>query len=228
DPSFAPPPLERLDDDRSPETTFCTRDADSSQLAAVYLAAEGKSFVLEGPPGTGKSQTITNMIAQCLAQEKTVLFVSEKMAALDVVKRRLEEDGLGPFCLELHSNKANKTSVLGQLGRALETVESFSPGEWRRQAERLRRVRRELNEYVRALHRSRSCGLTVFQALSELSRLRETPRVDIRFDRPEGIEESEYAELETTVYNLASAAEACSNLSPGGQRQLLLSATTTK
>ena len=69
-------------------------------------AAAGESFVLHGPPGTGKSQTITNMIANALYNGKSVLFVAEKMAALSVVQRRLEKIGLGPFCLEMHSNKA--------------------------------------------------------------------------------------------------------------------------
>ena len=78
---------------------------DSSQMTAVYEAGRGNSFILYGPPGTGKSQTITNLIANALYQGKRVLFVAEKMAALEVVERRLDKIGLGPFCLELHSNK---------------------------------------------------------------------------------------------------------------------------
>ena len=81
---------------------FCPAAADSSQLAAVAWSAAGKTFVLHGPPGTGKSQTITNIIAHNLAEGRRVLFVSEKKAALDVVKRRLDKAGLSPFCLELH------------------------------------------------------------------------------------------------------------------------------
>ena len=76
--------------------------ADSSQLAAVLAALEGRDFILVGPPGTGKSQTITNIIAQCLGEAKTVLFVAEKAAALDVVHRRLVATGLGDAVLELH------------------------------------------------------------------------------------------------------------------------------
>jgi hypothetical protein len=89
-----------------PSTVFCPKDADSSQLAAVLSGAGGRSFVLEGPPGTGKSQTITNLVAQSLANGKRVLFVAEKRAALEVVQRRLDEVGLGAFCLELHSSKS--------------------------------------------------------------------------------------------------------------------------
>lgn len=82
---------------------------DSSQLEAILSSMEGKSFVLHGPPGTGKSQTITNMIAAALYQNKRVLFVASKKAALEVVQKRLESIGLGSFCLELHSNKATKS-----------------------------------------------------------------------------------------------------------------------
>ena len=83
-------------------------DADSSQQAAIVAAKHGVSMVIDGPPGTGKSQTITNIIGECLADGKTVLFVSEKAAALEVVKRRLENVGLGDFVLELHSRKTSK------------------------------------------------------------------------------------------------------------------------
>ena len=89
--------------------------ADASQLFAIREASEGKSFVLHGPPGTGKSQTITALIANALSRGKTVLFVAEKMAALSVVQKRLEDIGIGAFCLELHSNKARKKDLLEQL-----------------------------------------------------------------------------------------------------------------
>jgi hypothetical protein len=107
------PSPRKLDMDYGPEETFCPLPSDSSQLSAVMAAARGKDFVLIGPPGTGKSQTISNLIAQCLAEGKRVLFVSEKIAALDVVYRRLREVGLGEFCLELHSSKARSTLMFG-------------------------------------------------------------------------------------------------------------------
>lgn len=102
-----------------PVDTFQVVDADSSQQDALLCAKKGISFVLQGPPGTGKSQTITNIIAECLADGKKVLFVSEKMAALEVVHRRLTNAGLDDFCLILHSYKANKRDVLDQLGGVL-------------------------------------------------------------------------------------------------------------
>ena len=112
-------PLEPRDIDRRvvPRDLLLPLPADSSQLAAVLAASQGRDFVLVGPPGTGKSQTITNMIAQCLGAEKTVLFVAEKAAALDVVHRRLEASGLANAVLELHSNKTDRKSVIAQLGR---------------------------------------------------------------------------------------------------------------
>ena len=91
------------------------RDADSSQHSALIHALRGQNLVIEGPPGTGKSQTITNLIAAALARGKTILFVSEKLAALEVVRKRLDEAGLGIFCLEVHSHKTKKGALLGGL-----------------------------------------------------------------------------------------------------------------
>ncbi len=92
-------------------------DADSSQMIAIHNALEGKSMVIRGPPGTGKSQTIANIIAEFIARDKRVLFVSQKMAALKVVKSRLDQVNLGHFCLELHSHLSNKKEVLDTLAR---------------------------------------------------------------------------------------------------------------
>ena len=114
-----PDPVQ-LDETVSAAEVFAPLSYDSTQLSAILAAAEGATMVLEGPPGTGKSQTITNLIAHSIAHGKTVLFVSEKMAALDVVYRRLGALGLGPACLELHSNKANKKAVLAQFKEALD------------------------------------------------------------------------------------------------------------
>jgi very-short-patch-repair endonuclease len=172
----------RLDEERRAGQTFCLRDADSSQLAAVFAAADGRSFVLEGPPGTGKSQTITNLISHCLAEGKRVLFVAEKQAALNVVHRRLVEGGLAPFCLELHSNKANKLQVIRQVGEPLVAAARRSPEEWEARAQKLEELRRELNEYVEALHRPREIGESVFQATSLLTGLAGEPRFPLALE----------------------------------------------
>ena len=120
-------PPEEIDKHLDLSKLYCPVSADSSQLAAVLYSELGKSFVLHGPPGTGKSQTITNIIAHNLALGKRVLFVSEKKAALDVVHRRLTQIGLKPFCLELHSSKSGKSEVLAQFSEALQTADTAPP-----------------------------------------------------------------------------------------------------
>lgn len=162
-----------IDDRHAPDSLLTPLLADSSQLNAISRAGAGHDFALEGPPGTGKSQTITNLIAHFLGQGKTVLFVSEKMAALDVVQRRLDSIGLGPFCLQLHSAKAKKTEVLAQLRTALEVSDQFTAEEWQREAERLQRLRAELNSLVKALHRVHPNGLTVRGATDSAIRFRQ-------------------------------------------------------
>lgn len=169
------PPERELDERFAPADLFCPLDADSSQLAAVLGAAHGESFVLQGPPGTGKSQTITNLITHCLASGKTVLFVSAKMAALEVVHRRLERVGMGPFCLELHSHAASKKAVLEQLSQALH-ARGDVPARWRSAATRLAQVRAQLNGYVQALHRPRPQGASLREGMATLCQLREAPR----------------------------------------------------
>ncbi|MFI4860801.1 MAG: DUF3320 domain-containing protein [Phycisphaerales bacterium JB063] len=178
--SDAPLPDPReLDETRKVAETFCAKDADSSQLAAVFAAHDGHSFVLEGPPGTGKSQTITNLMAQCLAHGKRVLFVSEKMAALSVVHKRMTQIGLGPFCLELHSNKSNKRQVLEQINEALEAAGALDPAGWEQQAEQLQSTRDAINALVAALHEEHPIGLSFYQATATLIGLRDVPALDL-------------------------------------------------
>ncbi len=178
-----------LDDRFHPRDVFCPRSADSSQLAAVMAAAAGHDFVLEGPPGTGKSQTITNIVAHCLAHGKRVLFVAEKRAALDVVHRRLREEGLEPFCLELHSNKTGKAGVLAQFDRSLKFVHETGPGDWERRAAELERLRAALNNYARALHHNHPCGLSAYQCLDHLLPRQNEPTARLE-DWPEILETS--------------------------------------
>jgi very-short-patch-repair endonuclease len=110
----------RLDDILPPDRVHHIVDADSTQILALIDANDGYNLVIQGPPGTGKSQTITNIIAEAMARGRRVLFVSEKMAALEVVKRRLDRLGLGDACLEVHSHKTNKKSLLDELRRTLQ------------------------------------------------------------------------------------------------------------
>ena len=156
-----------------PEQTFHILDADSSQHEAIVAVGRGANLVIDGPPGTGKSQTIANVIAEALAAGKTVLFVSEKAAALEVVKRRLDAKGLGDFCLECHSHKANKKAVVAELGRCL----GLGPEVYPDHADELARLfvaRGKLNAYVRTLHEPRSAlGLSPFQVHGRLAEVLE-------------------------------------------------------
>lgn len=165
-----PPHPTELDGLVAPEELFTPLPADSSQLAAVVGSARGCDFVLDGPPGTGKSQTIANMIAHNLAIGRKVLFVAEKRAALDVVHRRLVAHGLGPFCLELHSNKASKQDVLRQLDAAWTTAEEPPAELWSRRAAELKLSRDRLNNLVRAIHRRHANGLTLYGAIGRVAR----------------------------------------------------------
>ncbi len=140
--------------------------ADASQLFAIKEAAAGKSFVLHGPPGTGKSQTITSMIANGLAKGQRILFVAEKMAALEVVYNRLSGIGLQPFCLELHSNKAKKKAVLDQLQRTTEITAAVPPEEFESRANEIKALRAELNAYATALHKKQDCGLSLYEMVN--------------------------------------------------------------
>ncbi len=184
-----------LDRDHGPDQTFCPLPADSSQLSAVMTAARGKDFVLIGPPGTGKSQTISNLIAQCLAERKTVLFVSEKIAALDVVYRRLREVGLGDFCLELHSNKARKLDVLEQLRQAWDAKGEVDAEEWRREAQRLKALRDELNTYVEHLHRKHRNGLTAFTAIGRILGGADMPHLKLSWPSADAHDADAYRDL---------------------------------
>ncbi len=153
----------RLDVELPPSRNFCILEADSSQLAAIMSAASGLSFVMIGPPGTGKSQTIANTIAFLIAMGRTVLFVAEKRAALEVVQKRLERAGLGPFCLELHSNKTGKTEVFEQLRKAVDYVGHKEPEEWARDTRELERQRQRLNDTVASLHRRLPNGYSAYR-----------------------------------------------------------------
>lgn len=164
--------IDERDIDRKyePKDIVCLLPADSSQIAASLAAAEGRDFVVVGPPGTGKSQTIANMIAHCLAVGKTVLFVAEKTAALDVVHRRLKENGLGDHCLELHSSRTDRKSFVGQLKRAWESSTRHSDAEWVQVNGRLRLRRDQLNAYADALHHRYPNGLSIYRAIGAASK----------------------------------------------------------
>ncbi len=151
-------------------------DADGSQTLAIETVRTGTSVVVQGPPGTGKSQSITNIIATAVLDGKKVLFVAEKLAALEVVKRRLEAAGLGDLCLELHSHKAHKRAVLNEIGRTWQLgrprgqeLEALVP--------RLDATRVRLNRHAASLHASiGTTGTTPFRIFGALALLGERGR----------------------------------------------------
>ncbi len=156
--------------------------ADASQLYAIRTACSGESFVLHGPPGTGKSQTITSLIANALAQGRSVLFVAEKMAALEVVQKRLDKIGIGPFCLELHSNKSKKKDVLEQLRQATEVTKGRTAEEYAAKAQQIAAQRQELDAYARQLHTVRTCGSDLYALINDYEQVKDAPEL-CAFDR---------------------------------------------
>ena len=155
---------EELDRKFAPGKPSVIMDADGSQLLAIIEANSGINLVIQGPPGTGKSQTIANILAEAIEQDKKVLFVSEKMAALEVVKSRLDAVGLGVACLELHSNKARKTEVLTDLKNTFALGEPVS-SEIRSTTLLIANDRQRLNEYCSAVNTPiGNSGMTPVQA----------------------------------------------------------------
>jgi len=153
--------------------------ADGSQLRAVAAAAAGRSFVLEGPPGTGKSQTITNLIAHALANGKTVLFVAEKQAALEVVKRRLEAIGLADFTLDLHGRSQRPTEIRAQLKRAIDNRSVYDPRGWQAICATLRARHAPLEEYPQRIHARNGIGVSLWSAYENLQQYGEGPTAPI-------------------------------------------------
>ena len=160
------PESRELDYDSDPYSLCLTVPADGSQIKAVKAVAAGRSFVMHGPPGTGKSQTITNMICNELYSGRTVLFVAEKKAALEVVQKRLTDVGIGNHCLEIHSNKAEKSKVLEQLASAMEEARAYDERKLDEQIASIGRLRSKLDSYVSALHEERPWGLSAYECIS--------------------------------------------------------------
>jgi superfamily I DNA and/or RNA helicase/very-short-patch-repair endonuclease len=185
-------------------------DADPSQIAVIEDVKASKNLVVEGPPGTGKSQTITNIIAELLADGKSVLFVSEKMAALEVVKSRLDHVGLGDFCLELHSRKSNKKEVLAELQHTISKPPPKSIS-LDKDFEKLDSLKSELNGYVKALNEPfgilEEKPFSLFnmkeKASSHFEKLdRDMPRIKLS-----DVEKCNYADFANTKSELSNLAE---------------------
>ncbi|AWU95552.1 DUF3320 domain-containing protein [Azospirillum ramasamyi] len=156
-----------------PEALVHIVDADSSQTAVVHEVRQGGHLVVQGPPGTGKSQTIANIIASAVVDGKRVLFVAEKMAALEVVKRRLDQSGVGDICLELHSNKANKRGFLEELRRTWDLGRPNGAAD-STLIRQLGQYRDGLNGHAARLHKRHDpSGLSAYHMIGHLVRLRQ-------------------------------------------------------
>ena len=161
------PPNARLDQLFAPSDLIQVVDADASQTIVIENVRAGRNLVVQGPPGTGKSQTITNIIASAVHDGKTVLFVAEKMAALDVVHLRLRKVGLGTVCLELHSRSANKKQVLAEVEATLDHYAEEPDAQV--QVARLMELRDALNGTAERMHTLvGDTGVTPFEAISRL------------------------------------------------------------
>lgn len=198
-----------LDSTIPPDEIVLPISADSSQLEAIWEASEGRNFILHGPPGTGKSQTITNLIANALYKGKRVLFVAEKMAALSVVQRRLEAIGLAPFCLELHSNKTKKGMILSQLKETTEIVKTTPPENFKQEAERIFALRTEMNKYIEALHKVYPFGVSLYDSIVKFQQIDVAPLFNIPEELLSELDKNRLQQWNETLEQLISTANAC-------------------
>ena len=157
--------------------------ADDSQKEAVQWALDGRSFRLEGPPGTGKSQTITNLLASCIASNRKVLFVAEKQTALNAVKDRLEAAGLGRYCLNLHAKGDSDTRLRKNIKDALNAALAahIDPEEkrWLDLSQKLTGEEKLLDRFRTALHENAANGHSAWSAHEEIIDLGEGPTIDL-------------------------------------------------
>ncbi len=200
-----------VDEDRaSPEEVLTPLPCDSSQFAAVAESAKGTTFVLHGPPGTGKSQTITNIIANALDKGKRVLFVAEKQAALQVVKKRLDEIGIGEFCLELHSGKVDKGEVVRSIENTLALKSTFDDSRFHADSESIKEYRETLARPLMALHKKRGLGFSVYQGIINYLANASAPElVNIESTFYDNLTAKKLSEYENMLLTAQAAAKEC-------------------
>lgn len=179
------PTATELDDKVHPRDSFQVLDADSSQQEAIEAAKRGTSFVLQGPPGTGKSQTISNIIAEKMAAGESVLFVSEKQAALNVVKSRLDNHDLGRFCLEAHGEKASTKQIIENLSQELDAEPLQRPADRDRIVDTVADTRAKLNIYKKKLfYQPPGQEITPYEAFGIVSKRDDCERLQVAFGEP--------------------------------------------
>jgi len=160
-------------------TSVDVLEADSSQKRAIEFAKAGTTFVLQGPPGTGKSQTIVNIISALIERNKKILFVSQKIAALNVVQKRLNEVGLGRYCLNLHVYRGNKKAIVNQLMTEMVTSPKIPSNISRSNFDDYLQTQKEINEYYQYLCEQHSpWELSIYEIRGELAKLHSVPIID--------------------------------------------------
>jgi len=197
-------------DNINPQNVYHILDADSSQQNAILAAENKKTYTLQGPPGTGKSQTIANIIGSSLASNKTILFVSAKMAALEIVMRRLEDCGIGDFCLELHSYKSNKKTVFQELGRFLVAKSDYNQPKTYFFKDLLKN-RRYLNNYFKNLIKKEPpFNVSAYYIHGKLLELQTVTYIDFKLEIKH-ISRSEFENLITLFKNISAVRPLFSN-----------------
>ncbi len=198
------------EDDIDPVDLMVPLSSDSSQYAAVAESEKDCSFVLHGPPGTGKSQTITNIIANALDKGRRVLFVAEKQAALQVVKKRLTDIGIGEFCLELHSGKADKSALIANIDNVLSLSGTHDDDAFNAMGERLKETRETLRAPLAALHKKRRLGVSVYDGILIYLQNKNAPElVDIESTFYDSLTAKKLQECEDMILTAQVAAKEC-------------------
>jgi hypothetical protein len=203
---FEPLPEGELDERGKPDNGATVLPADATQRQCIDAAVNGHSFVMDGPPGTGKSQTIANMIAENIASGRTVLFVSEKAAALEVVETRMRQVGLGDYTIELHSHKATRKEVAHELGRALTHHPQSRAGMPSAELAVLAQRRLELSRRAAAANEIREpLGRSLFAAIGRIAQLQNLPQAPHPIGVDDSLSAATFAEIISGAERIARA-----------------------
>ncbi len=199
------------EDEADPSEVLTPLPCDSSQYSAVAESDKGTTFVLHGPPGTGKSQTITNIIANALDRGKRVLFVAEKQAALHVVKKRLTDIGIGEFCLELHSGKTvDKGEIVRSIENTLSLKSEYDQTKFTADGEAISEYRDTLYQPLYALHKKRGLGVSVYEGIvNYLSNAAAPELVNIESTFYDNLTAKKLADYENMLLTAQAAAREC-------------------
>jgi len=209
---FVAPPIHEQATPLDDLAALCPIPADATQLGAIDRAVRGETFVLEGPPGTGKSQTITNLLARAIAEGRRVLFVAEKRAALDVVQSRLEAVGLGPFCLDLHDKGSKPAVIRQQLLESLNYVPQRDTAGVEAAQGQLRAAVTILSRYRERLHQVNSMGLSLYSAHDLLLAMGTGPSIEISVDEVEALEADDWQRIRAALPEYGSVLDSVHDL----------------